>query len=90
MRPAKRATTSCSYLRACALGDAGPRAQRRPHVNTELLSYAVSQLNRVGNNLNQLVRRLNAAEAVGSFEASATLTETRAAIRGIIEVLGLS
>jgi hypothetical protein len=77
-----------SYLRACGLGSAGPRARRSPPVNAQLLAYAVAQLNRVGNNLNQLNKRQNAAQATGADESTAAVAETRAAIRLICESLG--
>jgi hypothetical protein len=78
-----------AYLRACALGDAGPRAQKRPHVNTELLSYAVTQLNRVGNNANQIAHRLNGVQPIASTAFAAVADEASAAIRQIIHILGL-
>jgi hypothetical protein len=76
------------FGRAAMLGSPGPRARRRPPLNAELLAYAVAQLNRVGNNLNQLNKRLNAAQATGAGEAAAAIAETRAAIRQICETLG--
>jgi len=76
------------FGRAAILGSPGPRARRRPPLNAELLAYAVAQLNRVGNNLNQLNKRLNAAQAAGAADASAAIAETRAAIRQICETLG--
>jgi hypothetical protein len=48
-----------AYLRACGLGDAGPRARRRAPVDRELLARTNAELNRVGNNLNQIARALN-------------------------------
>jgi hypothetical protein len=77
-----------SYLRASGLGRPSPRARRSPPLNAELLAYAVAQLNRVGNNLNQLNKRLNAAQAAGAGETAAAIAETRAAIRQICETLG--
>ncbi len=76
------------FARAAMLGSPGPRARRRPPLNAELLAYAVAQLNRVGNNLNQLNKRLNAAQAAAAGEAAAAIAETRAAIRKICETLG--
>jgi hypothetical protein len=77
-----------SFMRACALGDAGPRARRSPPVNAELLAYAVSALNKAGSNLNQIAHRLNAAQAVGSHECVAALADTRSAVLRILEIVG--
>jgi hypothetical protein len=73
-----------SYLRSCALGDSGPRARRRPPIEIEFLARANADLNRVGNNLNQIAHALNSngnpAEAVIAVAAS-DLRETLAAMR---------
>jgi hypothetical protein len=53
-----------AYVRACALGDAGPRARKRPPVDRELLARANADLNRVGNNLNQIAHALNSGDEV--------------------------
>jgi len=79
-----------SFMRTCALGDAGPRARRSPPVNAELLAYAVSALNKTGSNLNQIAHRLNAAQAVGSLECVAALADTRSAVLRILEIVGRS
>lgn len=50
-----------AYLRACGLGDTGPRARRRAPVDRALLAVANADLNRVGNNINQISRTLNIA-----------------------------
>lgn len=76
------------YLRSVALGSPGPRARRAPPVNIEMLAHAVAQLNRAGNNLNQIARRLNAAQAAGAGESLEALAETRAAIARILEAMG--
>jgi len=76
------------FGRAAMLGSPGPRAVRRPPLNAELLAYAVAQLNRVGNNLNQLNKRLNAAQATGAGETAVVVAEIRVAIRQICEALG--
>jgi hypothetical protein len=77
-----------SYMRACALGDAGPRSRRSPTLNAELLAYAVAALNKIGSNLNQIARILNAAQAVGATECKAVLVEVRAAVARILEIVG--
>ena len=50
-----------AYLRACGLGDAGPRARRRTPVDRALLAQTNAELNRVGGNINQVARTLNIA-----------------------------
>jgi len=51
-----------AYFRAAALGDAGPRAQRRLPADHRLLRQILGHLGRVGNNLNQIARQLNSGE----------------------------
>ena len=77
-----------SYIRACALGDAGPRARRSPPINAELLAHAVAALNKAGSNLNQIARVLNAARAVGSAEILAAAAATQAVMSAILELVG--
>jgi hypothetical protein len=76
------------YIRALVLGCPGPRARRAPPVNAELLARAVAQLHRAGNNLNQIARLLNAAQAAGTRESLEALAETRAAVARIVEAVG--
>lgn len=77
-----------SYLRASALGSAGPRARRSPPVNAEALARAVAQLNKAGSNLNQIARVLNAGQSAGFKETLAALAETRAAVSRILDIVG--
>jgi hypothetical protein len=78
-----------SFLRACALGTPGPRAQRAPHVNAVELAKATAALNKVGSLLNQMAHVLNAGGAtVTAHECFAALAETRAAAAAIRESLG--
>jgi hypothetical protein len=48
-----------AYLRALALGDAGPRAVRRPPVERKELARLLGHLGKVGSNLNQLAHAFN-------------------------------
>jgi len=50
---------AASYLRALALGAPGPRTPRRPSINDKTYAQAYAQLQRLGNNLNQLARVAN-------------------------------
>jgi len=70
------------------LGAPGPRARRSPPLNAELLAHAVAQLNKAGSNLNQIARILNSGKAVGSREAVEALTDTRAAVVQILDIVG--
>jgi hypothetical protein len=78
-----------SYLRACAIGSPGPRAQRAPTVDAEALAHATAALNKVGSNLNQIARALNAGRApLTTQECFAALAEVRAAVARILEIVG--
>jgi len=48
-----------AYLRLRALDDPGPRARRRIPVDRQALARATIEINRAGNNLNQIARALN-------------------------------
>ena len=48
-----------AYLRALALGSAGPRAVRRPPVERKELARLLGHLGKVGSNLNQLAHAYN-------------------------------
>jgi len=60
----KAGLSAAGFMRAAALGDAGPRAQRRPPADHKALRQILGELGRVGNNLNQIARALNAGERV--------------------------
>jgi len=62
-----------AFMRAAALGDAGPRAQRRPPADHKALRQILGELGRVGNNLNQIARALNAGEQAHLPELKDTL-----------------
>jgi hypothetical protein len=48
-----------AFLRAAALGDAGPRAVRRPPIERKELARLLGHLGKVGSNVNQLARGFN-------------------------------
>jgi hypothetical protein len=78
-----------SFLRACALGTPGPRAQRTPPVNAEALARAMAALNKVGSNLNQIAHVLNASGSLGmAREYEHTLAVVREAAAAIREIVG--
>jgi Bacterial mobilisation protein (MobC) len=68
-----------AFMRAAALGDPGPRAQRRPPADQQVLREGLGQLGRVGNNLNQIARALN----IGKFPSPPELKEALDACKQI-------
>jgi hypothetical protein len=49
-----------AYTRRATIGGAGPRSRRRPpEIDVALLARNNAELNRIGNNLNQVARALN-------------------------------
>ncbi len=51
--------STAAYLRACALGDKGPRSQRRPPVELQQFGKAIAELNKIGSNVNQIAHGVN-------------------------------
>ena len=76
---AKSGLSTGAFARAAMLGDAGPRAKRRPTVHQELLRQVLGHMARLGNNVNQIARQLNAGEA-------AHLPEIRHALRAYLDI----
>ncbi len=68
-----------AFMRAAALGDAGPRAQRRPPADHKALRQILGEIGRIGNNINQIARALNAGE-------QARLPELKDALRAYIAI----
>ncbi len=63
-RAAEAGLSVSAFIRAAALGDAGPRARRRPIVDAAALAKTHAELRRIGNNLNQIAHALNISETV--------------------------
>lgn len=70
-----------AYLRACALGDAGPRATRKPPVAKQEMVRILGQLGKIGSNLNQLARAVN----MGA-DPNGLADDIKAAVVAIIEI----
>lgn len=71
-----------AYLRACALETAGVRAKPRPPVDRELLARTNADLNRVGNNINQIAHALNAG-----LDPPLYVAEAIQDLRGVLAVI---
>jgi hypothetical protein len=65
------------YLRALALGDAGPRAAKRPRVERELLARILGETGKMRSNWNQLAKWANTEKSPASL---AELAQIRADI----------
>lgn len=79
--------TAAAFLRAAALGDAGPRAQRRAPADKAALLQLLGELGRIGNNVNQLARTANAGldlDAAALKEAVAAILEMRELTRAAL------
>jgi hypothetical protein len=62
-----------AFMRAATFGDAGPRAQRRPPIDHVALRQILGQWGRIGNNLNQIAKHLNAGGPVNIPELKEAL-----------------
>jgi len=85
----KAGLTMAAFIRAATLGDAGPRAQRRPPVLKELLIRALALHGRYGNNLNQIAHAGNAGNPVDLPELRRALKEWGKIRDALYEALGM-
>lgn len=63
-----------AFMRAAALGEAGPRARRRPPIDHVTLRQLLGELGRVGNNINQIARTLNTGGEIEPAELREAMT----------------
>ncbi len=77
-KAAKSGLSVASYLRASALGDAGPRARRAPTIDQQVLSAGIAALNMIGSNINQIARASNIGKEYSPELLDWSLTELRA------------
>lgn len=73
-----------ALLRAAALGDAGPRAVRRPPIERKELARLLGHLGKVGSNLNQLAHAFNSR---GRVPGLAELNDIRSYVRQMRDAL---
>jgi hypothetical protein len=86
-RAAEAGLSVSSYLRASALGDAGPRARRAPTIEKEALGAAIAELNRVGNNVNQIARALNIGKDYDDELLHLVLGEMRTVLTALLQAI---
>lgn len=85
-RAERAGLTVGAYMRHQCLGEAGPRAVRRPPVERKALAQLLGQLGKVGGNVNQIARALNSDRQI-MHDIPATLAEIRAAALAISRTL---
>lgn len=71
-----------AFIRHQCLGQAGPRAMRRPPVKRKALAQLLGLLGNSGSNLNQIARALNSDRPI-PHDIDGTLAEVRAAARAV-------
>ncbi len=78
-----------AFLRASALGDAGPRAVRRPPVERKELARLLGHLGKVGSNINQLAHAFNSTRRIpGSAELEAVRQQIGEMRDALMKALG--
>ena len=87
-RAAAAGLSPSAYLRACALGDAGPRARRSPTVERSLAAQAIAELNKAGSNLNQIARAVNMEQWPGTSSVTAAADAVKRAAIQILQSFG--
>lgn len=70
-----------AYLRAAALGTAGPRAARKPPVAKQELVRVLAQLGKIGSNVNQIARAVNSGD-----DPNGLADDIKAAVAAIAEM----
>lgn len=87
-RAAAAGLSPSAYLRACALGDAGPRARHSPTVERSLAAQAIAELNKAGSNLNQIARAVNMEQWPGTSSVTAAADAVKRAATQILQAFG--
>jgi hypothetical protein len=78
-----------AFLRALALGDAGPRAVRRPPIERKELARLLGHLGKVGSNINQLAHGFNRDRILPGFPELLAIREDIRQLRdALMKALG--
>ena len=78
-----------AFMRAAAFGDSGPRAQRRPPADHVALRQILGHCGRIGNNLNQIAKHLNAGGQVNLSDLKEALAAILDIRNAILAALGM-
>ena len=82
--------STAAYLRACALGDKGPRSQRRPPVELEQFGKAIAELNKIGGNVNQIAHAVNLGKDPDRILLARMAEELSIAVSALLRAAGLA
>ena len=82
--------STAAYLRACALGDKGPRAQRRQPVEMQQFGKAVAELNKIGSNVNQIAHAANMGKDPDRILLKRMAEELSVAVSELLRAAGLA
>jgi mobilization protein NikA len=78
-----------AFVRALALGDAGPRAVRRPPIERKELARLLGHLGKIGSNLNQLAHAFNRDRSIpGGDELNAIRKQVGELRDALMKALG--
>jgi hypothetical protein len=77
-----------SFIRARVLNVHHTRAQRRPSVELETIARLHAEMNRVGSNIHQILKRVNFGETPIAHEFHEALDGYREVIDAILVTLG--
>jgi hypothetical protein len=78
-----------AFMRAAAFGDSGPRAQRRPPADHVALRQILGHCGRIGNNVNQIAKHLNAGGQANIRELKEALAAFLDIRTAILDALGM-
>jgi hypothetical protein len=73
-----------AFLRALALGSAGPRAVKRPHAEREQLGRILGLLGKLGSNHNQIAKWSNTVKSLPDPQVLARMSEDIALMRAAV------
>jgi hypothetical protein len=77
-----------SHIRECVLQAPQTRRQRRPTVEVQTLARLLGEMNKIGSNIHQILKRVNFGETPLGFEFHEALTGYREVVAGILAALG--
>ena len=78
-----------AFARAAMLGNAGPRARRRPPADQKALTQILGQCAKIGGNVNQIAKQLNTAQTVKLPELREALNAYLGIRNAIFDALGV-